>query len=148
MIDDELLIRVRRRIDAEALTQAQVAAAAMTFDSIDMSRRALSSRLESVLAAPRRQGAWQASLGGQGRGGFSASEVPLSGWLMGHDQLLGEGRIGGLAFGITCLCALAAFIAPETYRVPMSELGKPGAKPMDKAEYDAARQNSVNEASH
>jgi len=56
--------------------------------------------------------------------------------------------IGGLAFGITCLCALAAFIAPETYRVPMSELGKPGAKPMDKAEYDAARQNSVNAASH
>ncbi len=87
--------------------QAHVAAAAMTFDSIDMSRRALSSRLESVLAAPRRQGAWQASLGGQGRGGFSASEVPLSGWLMGHDQWLGEGRIGGLAFGQTRLDGMA-----------------------------------------
>ncbi|KAB0545952.1 MHS family MFS transporter [Pseudomonas argentinensis] len=56
--------------------------------------------------------------------------------------------IGGLAFGITCLCAIAAFIAPETYRIPMSELGKPGAKPMDKAEYDAARTSSLNDTTH
>ena len=56
--------------------------------------------------------------------------------------------IGGLAFGITCLCAIAAFIAPETYRIPMSELGKPGAKPMDKAEYDAARSSSLHDTTH
>ncbi|WP_437882797.1 MFS transporter [Pseudomonas sp. LRF_L74] len=56
--------------------------------------------------------------------------------------------IGGLAFGITCLCALAAYIAPETYRVPMEDLGKPDAKPLAKAEYDAARLDSVRAASH
>ncbi|TBU71012.1 MFS transporter [Pseudomonas daroniae] len=56
--------------------------------------------------------------------------------------------IGGLAFGITCLCAIAAFIAPETYRVPMADLGKPGAKSMDKAEYETARMSSLNTSSH
>ncbi|SDJ00790.1 Major Facilitator Superfamily protein [Pseudomonas flavescens] len=56
--------------------------------------------------------------------------------------------IGGLAFGITCLCAIAAFIAPETYRIPMADLGKPGARPMDKAEYEAARKNSLDSNSH
>lgn len=56
--------------------------------------------------------------------------------------------IGGLAFGITCLCAIAAFIAPETYRVPMADLGKPGAKSMDKTEYETARMSSLNASSH
>lgn len=79
--------------------QAHAAALATTFDGIDMSRRALSSRLGAVSASPRRQGAWQAPLGGQGQGGFSASELPLGGWLIGQDRWLGDGRIGGLAFG-------------------------------------------------
>lgn len=51
--------------------------------------------------------------------------------------------VGGLAFGVTCLSALAAYLSPETYRVPMSDLGKPGAVQMDKHAYDTARQDSL-----
>ncbi|MDQ7914761.1 MFS transporter [Pseudomonas sp. 102515] len=51
--------------------------------------------------------------------------------------------VGGLAFGVTCLSALAAYLSPETYRVPMSDLGKPGAVQMDKDSYDTARQDSL-----
>ncbi|APQ11905.1 3-phenylpropionic acid transporter [Pseudomonas oryzihabitans] len=51
--------------------------------------------------------------------------------------------VGSLAFGVTCLSALAAYLSPETYRVPMSELGKPGAQQMDKHAYDTARQDSL-----
>jgi MFS family permease len=40
--------------------------------------------------------------------------------------------VGSIAFGITVLAALAAYLAPETYRVPMSELGKPDAKSVAK----------------
>lgn len=56
--------------------------------------------------------------------------------------------IGSMAFAITCLCAIAAYIAPETYRVPMADLGKPDAKLMDKAEYDATRLKGMSEAAH
>ena len=47
--------------------------------------------------------------------------------------------IGALAFGITIIAAIAAWTAPETYRVPMNELGKPGAKPMPLDEYERRR---------
>jgi MFS family permease len=51
--------------------------------------------------------------------------------------------VGSIAFGITVLAALAAYLAPETYRVPMSELGKPDAKPVAKQEYDQARARAM-----
>jgi MFS family permease len=47
--------------------------------------------------------------------------------------------IGSLAFGITIIAAIAAWTAPETYRVPMNELGKPDAKPMSPDEYERQR---------
>jgi MFS family permease len=47
--------------------------------------------------------------------------------------------VGALAFGITVVCALAAFSARETYRLHLNDLGEPGAKPVDKAVYDALR---------
>jgi MFS family permease len=56
--------------------------------------------------------------------------------------------IGSLAFAITCVCALAAYLAPETYRLSMDDLGKPEAKPMDKAQYDAGRDGSMSTVSH
>lgn len=56
--------------------------------------------------------------------------------------------VGSLAFAITCLCALAAYLAPETYRLQMEDLGKPNAKPMDKTQYDSSRQDSLRVASH
>lgn len=54
--------------------------------------------------------------------------------------------VGGLAFLITCVCALAAYLAPETYRLPMDELGKPDAKPMDKTQYESGRDGSMRTA--
>ena len=47
--------------------------------------------------------------------------------------------VGCLAFGVTVIAALAAYTARETYRIPMSELGKPDAKPLPKSDYDAMR---------
>jgi len=41
--------------------------------------------------------------------------------------------VGGSAFFITCICALAAYVAPETYRLAMEDLGSPDAKPIDDA---------------
>lgn len=41
--------------------------------------------------------------------------------------------IGGLALLITCLCALAAYIAPETHHLAIEDLGHPRPRPMAKA---------------
>lgn len=51
--------------------------------------------------------------------------------------------IGALAFGITVICALAAWKARETYRIPMQELGMPDAKPLEKSQYDAQRMQAA-----
>ncbi|MFK3817073.1 MFS transporter [Pseudomonas sp. NPDC089407] len=56
--------------------------------------------------------------------------------------------IGGLAFFITCVCALAAYIAPETHRLAMEDLGNPDAKPMEKEAYEANRKGSFQAVSH
>lgn len=47
--------------------------------------------------------------------------------------------IGGLAFGITCIAAIAAWSARETYRIPMNDLGNPNAVPMPLDEYERRR---------
>lgn len=54
--------------------------------------------------------------------------------------------VGGSAFFITCICALAAYVAPETHRLAMEDLGNPNAKPMDKDTYEATRKGSLNTA--
>jgi len=56
--------------------------------------------------------------------------------------------VGSLAFFITCVCALAAYIAPETHRLTMEDLGNPNAKPMEKAAYEASRKGSFQAVSH
>ena len=56
--------------------------------------------------------------------------------------------VGGLAFFITGVCALAAYIAPETHRLAMDDLGNPDAKPMEKAAYEASRKGSFQAVSH
>ncbi|NJP00009.1 MULTISPECIES: MFS transporter [Pseudomonas] len=47
--------------------------------------------------------------------------------------------IGTLTFAVTCIAALAAYLAPETYRVPLEQLGEPGAQALPKDLYDTAR---------
>jgi Na+/melibiose symporter-like transporter len=54
--------------------------------------------------------------------------------------------IGALTFGITIISAIACMTARETYRVHMNDLGEPDAVPVDKAEYDRLRQQSVDAA--
>ena len=47
--------------------------------------------------------------------------------------------IGAIAFAITVISAVAATSARETYRIQMNDLGRPGAVPMEKREYDRIR---------
>ncbi|ACA19084.1 major facilitator superfamily MFS_1 [Methylobacterium sp. 4-46] len=47
--------------------------------------------------------------------------------------------IGALAFGITVIAAAAAYSARETYRIPMKDLGEPGAQPLGKQDYERLR---------
>lgn len=51
--------------------------------------------------------------------------------------------VGGLAFGITIIAAIAAWSARETYRIPMKDLGKPNAKPMPLDEYERLRAQAM-----
>jgi MFS family permease len=54
--------------------------------------------------------------------------------------------IGGITFGITVLVAVAALSARETYRIHMHDLGKPGAVPVPKPEYDRMREQALSGA--
>ncbi|WP_277184255.1 MFS transporter [Caballeronia sp. BR00000012568055] len=47
--------------------------------------------------------------------------------------------VGGIAFGISVLASIAAYSARETFRVPMSELGKRDAVPLGREEYERLR---------
>ncbi|HKE40254.1 MAG TPA: MFS transporter [Casimicrobiaceae bacterium] len=51
--------------------------------------------------------------------------------------------IGLWAFGITCVSAIAAWTARETYRIHLNDLGDPNAVPVPKAEYDRLREKSL-----
>lgn len=50
--------------------------------------------------------------------------------------------VGSLAMGVCCIAALAAFCAKETFRIPMSELGKSGAASVNQQEYERSRQQA------
>ena len=47
--------------------------------------------------------------------------------------------VGALAFGVTVISAVAAMTTRETYRLRMQDLGRPGAIPVEKGEYDRLR---------
>src|SRR3954466_1734807 len=51
--------------------------------------------------------------------------------------------VGGITLGITALAAVAAMTARETYRIHMHDLGKPGAVPVPKDEYDRLREQTL-----
>jgi MFS family permease len=51
--------------------------------------------------------------------------------------------VGSITLGVTIVAALAALSARETYRIPMNQLGEPNAVPMNKAEYDRLRGQTV-----
>jgi MFS family permease len=51
--------------------------------------------------------------------------------------------IGAITFAITVIAAVAAMSARETYRIHMNDLGRPGAVPVNKQEYDRLRAHSL-----
>ena len=51
--------------------------------------------------------------------------------------------IGAIAFGITIISAVAAWSARETYRIHLNDLGRPGAVPVPKPDYDRLRTQTV-----
>ncbi|MCC8404107.1 MHS family MFS transporter [Paraburkholderia sp. MMS20-SJTN17] len=51
--------------------------------------------------------------------------------------------IGAITFGITIVCATAAWSARENFRVRLSDLGEKNVEPIDKLSYDAMRAESV-----
>ncbi|AIR90936.1 MFS transporter [Pseudomonas cremoricolorata] len=50
--------------------------------------------------------------------------------------------VGGLTFALTCLCALAAWLAPETHRLAMADLGKLDAVPLSEQAFAEARRQA------
>ncbi len=76
-------------------------ATAMTFDNVDMNRRALSSRFDEVASSPRLRGAWHSALGEPGQGSFAGNGFQTQGWMMGQDAAMGSNGVVGVAFGET-----------------------------------------------
>jgi hypothetical protein len=54
--------------------------------------------------------------------------------------------VGGMAFAVTIIAALAAMSARETYRVHLNDLGRANAVPVPKEEYDRLRAQSIADA--
>src|SRR5215472_2891248 len=54
--------------------------------------------------------------------------------------------VGALAFGITCIAAIAAFSARETYRVKIEDLGKHDPIPVAPEEYKRLREEAMAQA--
>jgi MFS family permease len=51
--------------------------------------------------------------------------------------------VGAITFSITAIAAVAASSARETYRLPVRDLGNPGAVPMAKPDYERLRAASI-----
>ncbi len=81
--------------------QAHATATAMTFDSIDMSRRALSSQFAEGGTRTAASGVWMRNLGGGGQGGYLGSDYSVAGWMMGGEAALSGNAVLGFAFGET-----------------------------------------------
>lgn len=80
--------------------QAHAAATAMTFDSLDMTRRALSAQfVDSRGMPPANGGAWMRALGSGGQGGYLGSDYSAGGWMLGREASLGGNAVLGFAFG-------------------------------------------------
>lgn len=97
-----------QRIDTQAAAAAALsslsgelhaASVAMTLDTIDMGRRALSARFEDFDGGVHGTGAWKRARGGGGEGGFAGNGFALDGWVIGRDSELGNGHVAGFSFG-------------------------------------------------
>ncbi|UNK57201.1 S8 family serine peptidase [Pseudoxanthomonas daejeonensis] len=78
--------------------EVHAAAAAATYDTLDLGRRALSSRFDDLSSGARRAGGWMEALGGTASLG-SGVDAQVDGWLAGHDVGLDGAMVAGVAFG-------------------------------------------------
>lgn len=74
-------------------------ATTLTFDAIDMGRRALSSRFSRGDGLSEGVAVWKQSLGEGGVTGIASGGVTPQGWLLGRDQPWGGDAVAGFAFG-------------------------------------------------
>lgn len=95
--DESAAVAALSSLSGEAHTRAM----SLTFETIGMGRRALSSRLDDLEGWMGRVGAWKQSLGRGGPGGFAGGDLAMDGWMMGRDQPVGEHGVAGFAFGQT-----------------------------------------------
>ena len=82
--------------------QLHAASAAMTFEAIDASSRALADRFDDLLGKKIGYGTWTHNLsmgGDMGRAGFDGVGFQLNGWMVGNDQQIGSSGVAGFAFG-------------------------------------------------
>ncbi|QDE37909.1 autotransporter domain-containing protein [Luteibacter pinisoli] len=82
--------------------QLHAASAAMTFEAIDASGRALSDHFDDVLGKKAGFGTWTQNLsvgGDMGRAGYDGVGFQLNGWLVGSDRQVGSSGVAGFAFG-------------------------------------------------
>ena len=82
--------------------QLHAASAAMTFEAIDASGRALSDHFDDVLGKKTGFGAWTQNLsvgGDMSRAGYDGVGFQLNGWLVGNDRQVGSSGVAGFAFG-------------------------------------------------
>ena len=78
--------------------ELHAASTAMTFDAIDVGRRALNGRIDDVAHAPRRIGGWYRDLSSSGtlaQGGYDSVGIDAAGEMLGNDW-----RVGDAVFGI------------------------------------------------
>jgi len=82
--------------------QLHAASAAMTFEAIDASGRALADHFDDVLGKNTAFGTWTQNLnvgGDMGRAGYDGVGFQLNGWLVGNDRQIGGNGVAGFAFG-------------------------------------------------
>lgn len=82
--------------------QLHAASAAMTFEAIDASSRALEDHFDDLLTSPATYGMWTHDLsrgGNMGRAGFDGVGFQLNGWMIGNDRAIGSTGVAGFAFG-------------------------------------------------
>lgn len=82
--------------------ELHAASAAITFQAIDASSRALSDHFDQLLDKGASYGMWTHDLnvgGDMARSGFNSVGFQLNGWLVGNDRKIGRTGVAGYAFG-------------------------------------------------
>ncbi len=80
--------------------QMHTANLALTLESMDAGRRAMTDRFDTLVDRPTLAGSWSQNLrdsGGLAQAGFSGMDYQLDGWMMGQDVRVGRHGVFGLA---------------------------------------------------